>query len=79
MNDAERRFLPLEFGEERMSGDCDALSYPRQDDGWSCEVFIPFSCLKGFPGLQLPEGTAAVFTVVTADGLHFPTKPVFPE
>ena len=31
----------------------------RQDDGWSCEVFIPFSCLKGFPGLQLPEGTAA--------------------
>ena len=31
----------------------------RQADGWSCEVFIPFEGLKDFPGLQLPEGTAA--------------------
>ena len=31
VNDAERRFLPLEFGEERLSGGCDALRYPLED------------------------------------------------
>ena len=31
VNDAERRFLPLEFGDERLSGDCDALRYPLED------------------------------------------------
>ena len=31
VNDAERRFLPLEFGEERLSGGGDALRYPLED------------------------------------------------
>ena len=31
VNDAERRFLPLEFGEERLSGGCDELRYPLED------------------------------------------------
>ena len=31
VNDAERRFLPLEFGEDWLSGGCDALRYPLED------------------------------------------------
>ena len=35
------------------------IDAPDTNNGWSCEVFIPFAGLKAFPGLQLPEGTAA--------------------
>jgi len=31
VNDAERRFLPLDFGDERLVGSADALRYPLED------------------------------------------------
>ena len=42
VNDAERRFLPLEFGEERLSGGIDALRYPLED--WLASRSAGISC-----------------------------------